>query len=124
MANTVENYKTEDQLQAACIMWFSQTYPAYRGTLFAVPNGGTRDARTANILKATGVVAGVSDLVWVVPTAVEFIEMKLPGKTQQDNQVEFEKKVRYLGHNYTVIFSLWTFKQFITSKIEYYYGKV
>lgn len=119
----MENPISEDQLQAACFKWFDNTYPEYRGTLFAVPNGGSRDKREANKLKATGVVAGVSDMIWVLPVNVEFIEMKLPGKTQQENQKEFERKVKYLGHNYTVIFSLWNFQNFVKSKIKEYYGK-
>lgn len=119
-----ETFKTEEQLQAACFQWFDKTYPQYRKTLFAVPNGGLRDARTANVLKATGVVAGVSDLIWVLPVNVEFIELKLITGKQSDDQIKFEMKVKTLGHNYTIIYSLWKFQEFITSKIQEYYGKI
>jgi hypothetical protein len=117
-------FKTEEQFQAACFQWFDRTYPQYRKTLFAVPNGGLRDKRTANVLQATGTVPGVSDLIFVLPVNVEFIELKLPGKTQQPDQIKFEAAVTKLGHNYTVIYSLWNFQEFVKSKIQIYYGKV
>lgn len=123
MENTVENWQSEDQLQAACFKWFDNTYPEYRGTLFAVPNGGSRDAREANKFKATGVIAGVSDMIWVLPVNVEFLEFKLPGKTQQKPQIEFMNRVRKLGHEYVLLYSLWNFQHYIKTKIKYYYGK-
>lgn len=125
MEDTInETFKTEEQLQAACFQWFDKTYPQYRKTLFAVPNGGLRDKRTANTLKATGVVAGVSDLIWVLPVNVEFIELKLPGKVQQEEQLKFEAKVTKLGHKYTIIYSLRRFREFINFKIQEYYGQI
>lgn len=53
----------EHRLQEACVRWFSLQYPHLRGRLFAVPNGGRRDAVTGAKLKAEGVVPGVSDLI-------------------------------------------------------------
>lgn len=133
MENTVENWQSEDQLQAACFKWFDNTYPEYRGTLFAVPNGGKREMKyiknvgmvpvEANRFKATGVIAGVSDMVWVLPVNVEFLEFKLPGKVQQQSQIEFMNRVRRLGHDYIILYSLWNFQQYVKFKIKYYYGK-
>lgn len=56
-------YDEEHRLQEACVRWFNLAHPALRGRLFAVPNGGRRDAVTGARLKAEGVVAGVADLI-------------------------------------------------------------
>lgn len=53
----------EHETQAACVRWFRAAWPGLRGRLFAVPNGGRRDAVTGARLKAEGVVAGVADLI-------------------------------------------------------------
>jgi hypothetical protein len=121
MENTInknQDYQNEDQLQAQCIMWFSQEYPGLRGTLFAVPNGGARDSRTANLLKATGVVAGVSDLIWILHNKIEFIEMKKPGGRQSGAQKKFQEMVEFYGYNYNLIFSFVEFKTLIKSKLN------
>jgi hypothetical protein len=63
---------TEDQEQAAFVAWFRATWPEVR--IFAIPNGGRRAMKTANTLKATGVLPGVPDLF--VPAWNLWIEMK------------------------------------------------
>ena len=57
----------ESDLQIACVRWFAMQYPQYRGLLFAVPNGGSRNRIEAARMKAEGTVAGVSDLILLVP---------------------------------------------------------
>ena len=57
----------ESTLQIACVKWFNAIYPEHQGLLFSVPNGGQRNAITAKIMKAEGVVAGVSDLILFMP---------------------------------------------------------
>lgn len=55
---------TEHEEQAAVIAWARENealLPALR-LLYAIPNGGKRDARTAKMLEAEGVRAGVPDL--------------------------------------------------------------
>ena len=42
----------ESRIQQSCIRWFRLQYPEHRLRLFAVPNGGKRDAVTGAILKA------------------------------------------------------------------------
>ena len=46
----------EHSLQVCCVHWFRLQYPQYATLLFAVPNGGARNAITAGKLKAEGVV--------------------------------------------------------------------
>lgn len=73
--------------------------------VFAVPNGGNRNLREAARLKAQGVMAGVSDLVLLLPDRkVYFIELKNPnGKGRQSpNQRWFEEQVEELGFKYLV----------------------
>lgn len=73
--------------------------------VFAVPNGGSRDVREAARLKAQGVMAGVSDLIILLPNRkVYFIEVKNPnGKGRQSPyQREFEDNVRAMGHVYQI----------------------
>lgn len=53
----------EHRVQQACVRWFNLRYPQLRGRLFAVPNGGRRDAVTGARLKAEGVTPGVADLI-------------------------------------------------------------
>lgn len=131
----MENPVTEDQLQAKCFKWFDNEFPAERRMLFAVPNGGERPLKRvmtntgwrmipveANKLKATGTMPGVSDLIFVTDI-VYFIEMKIPGGTQSDEQIDFMNKVRYRGHTYVVIYSFEEFTKFIISKLMKYYGK-
>jgi len=125
MENTIkEHFETEDQMQAAFIMWFDNTFPKYRWDLFAVPNGGDRDKRTANLLKATGVRAGVTDIIWMLPYSVEFIELKLPTGKQSPEQKRFEQRCTTLHLNYNLFFSLWSLKDFVMSKINECYGDV
>lgn len=73
--------------------------------VFAVPNGGSRNLREAVNLKAQGVLAGVSDLILLLPNRkVYFIELKNPnGKGRQSPaQREFEENVRAMGHEYLI----------------------
>lgn len=70
--------------------------------VFAVPNGGSRNIIEAANLKAQGVMAGVSDLILLLPNKVYFIELKNPnGKGRQSTaQREFEDNVRAYGNEY------------------------
>ena len=69
----------EHVLQVGCVNWYRLSYPKQAHLLFAIPNGGWRNATTAAKLKAEGVLAGVPDLFLAIPRG-EFhglwIEMK------------------------------------------------
>lgn len=67
----------EHHLQVACVQWFRMQYPNH--LIYAIPNGGQRNAIVAAKLKAEGVTAGIPDLH--IPTARNgyhglYIEMK------------------------------------------------
>ncbi len=92
--------------------------------IFAVPNGGHRDPRTAAIMQSEGVRSGVADLVIMLPGGrTEFIEVKAPatyktssktGKrvqaqpagTLSRTQRDFQTVCDTLGHRYHVVYCL------------------
>lgn len=98
----------EHNLQCACVKWFAYQHPELAGLLFAVPNGGARSKSTAGKLKAEGVVAGVADLILLVPYAFHALCIELKTKTgrQSPEQIEWQEKVRKKGYVYVVIRSL------------------
>lgn len=86
----------EHRIQCACVRWFSLQYPRLHGRLFAVPNGGRRDATTAAKLKAEGVVAGVADLILLKSNrdyGALLIEMKTRKGRQRDSQKQWQNIV-------------------------------
>lgn len=86
----------EHRIQCECVRWFSLQYPRLHGRLFAVPNGGRRDATTAAKLKAEGVVAGVADLILLKSNrdyGALLIEMKTRKGRQRDSQKQWGNTV-------------------------------
>ena len=65
--NRGKSAASEHDLQVSCVRWFRLQYPQYAKLLFAIPNGGQRNAVVAAKLKAEGVQAGVPDLFLAVP---------------------------------------------------------
>lgn len=108
----------EHRLQVQCVEWFFKLSPYRNLPLFAVPNGGRRDAVTGAKMKAEGVVAGVADLILLVPSrSLEYhslcIEMKTLKGRQSDSQKEWQKKAEASGNKYVVCRSFEQFKQII-----------
>lgn len=76
--------------------------------LYAVPNGGKRDQRTANKLKAEGVLAGVLDLALDVPRPANFamlpllhglrLETKVPGNYPSKEQRALMERLVQRGY--------------------------
>lgn len=99
----------EHRIQVACVRWFAYQYPQYEGLLFSVPNGGHRDKVTGAMMKAEGVVAGVADLILLVPSKgyhALCIEMKTEKGRQSPEQKAWQKKVEAQGYKYAVCRSL------------------
>lgn len=59
--------KTEHEEQKDVIQWFDLQYPALKGRLAAVPNGGQRHVVVGAKLKAEGVRKGFPDLMLLTP---------------------------------------------------------
>ena len=83
---------TENAEQAALFQWAelaSGAHPELR-LLYAIPNGGLRDGRTAVTLQRTGVKSGVPDVCLPVPKGgygALYIELKrLQGGAVSENQ--------------------------------------
>ena len=111
---------SESSHQKALFCWSSlpevrKQYPQLRW-LYAVPNGGKRDAVTANNLKLEGVKSGVADLH--LPVARQgyhglYIEMKKPAERPvrggaggvSANQMEFRDFVQAEGFYWVVCHS-------------------
>ena len=90
---------TEDREQINFVQWFRRTYPEVK--IYAIPNGSYRHKKTAALLKATGVLKGVSDLH--VPEWNLWIEMKRgKGGRLSPEQKEWGEYVESLGHTFIV----------------------
>jgi len=83
----------ESRMQVQCVKWFRLQYRQVGDLLIHVPNGGSRDLRTAQRLKAEGVVPGVSDLVLFMPNLTHhglFIELKIKPNKQSEHQKKWQ----------------------------------
>ena len=92
-----------------------------RHNLFAVPNGGRRDAVTGAKLKAEGVLAGVADLILLKSNhryGALLIETKTKKGTQSDSQKEWESKIVKDGYKYVVCRSLEEFIAVVTDYLK------
>lgn len=102
----VRKYRHEESdLQTACVRWFRLQYPSLALSLFAVPNGGSRNLREAARMKGEGVTAGVADLILLVPRsgyASLCIEMKSAAGRQRPEQKAWQQAVEKAGNRYVV----------------------
>lgn len=108
---------SEDILQAKIFKWYHNNFCTKLNNpqhlIFSVPNGGHRSKSEAARFKATGLVAGVSDLIVIQPNRIIFVELKLTTGKQQKTQIEFERKVKALGFEYYVVRSLEEFTKIV-----------
>lgn len=110
----------ESQLQQWCVKWFRYQFPVH--IIFAIPNGGKRNAREAAKMKCEGVLAGVADLFIAQPVkncSGLFIEMKVKTGTQTESQKKFEADIKSKGFEYTICKDFDDFKK----KVENYLQK-
>jgi hypothetical protein len=96
----------EHEHQVALVAWarIAQLSRPELGLLFAIPNGGGRDKRTAGRLKAEGVRAGVPDLCLAVARGAWhglFVEMKSATGTLSAEQLWWAEQLA--GQGYAVI---------------------
>lgn len=113
-----KTYESEDRLQQKCFVWFWNTYPKLRKLLFAVPNGGARSSREGALLKETGVVAGVSDMIFLYNQRAYCFELKTIVGRQSEKQEEWQKIVESQQVPYFIIRELSLFKNVIEAILK------
>ena len=71
---------------------------------FSVPNAGKVPLTVGRYLKAEGSLAGVSDIIILLPRRAVFVEFKNPNGTgrQSDAQKDFQRNVEALGFEYLI----------------------
>jgi hypothetical protein len=98
---------TEHGSQAALFCWAAlnkETYPELE-YMFAIPNGGQRNAATGARLKAEGVKAGVLDIFLPVARSVWhglWVEMKTAKGQLSQEQKDWIKYLRDAGYGVAV----------------------
>lgn len=111
----------EHKIQCQMVKWFRLQYPKMKHNLFAIPNGGRRDAVTGAKLKEEGVLSGISDLILLKSNrfyGALLIETKTKTGSQSDTQKEWEQKITEDGYKYVVVRSLEDFQREIKQYLE------
>lgn len=109
--------KSESQIQAECVRWLWNTYPETRGLFFSVTNNSEHVGRAMQRI-AVGLVAGVSDTIFLWKGIPYFIEFKTEKGRQSARQKIWQEKIESHGFNYYIIRSLEEFKQLIKRIIK------
>ena len=92
----------EADLQAA-VVELLQRFACDDVIWFAVPNGEKRSKATAAKLKKMGVLAGVADLVIVLPGAfIKFLELKADKGKPSPAQIAFSERCGAIGATYVI----------------------
>jgi len=108
---------SENQIQMALVERFH--YLGRKDAIcFHCPNGGWRFKRSAGMLKAMGVLPGVSDLIflWPVRQAL-FLELKANGREPTDLQRTFLQRMAAFGFH-----TAWTDNLDDAVKVLQHYG--
>lgn len=102
--------KSELALQAQMFQWAWNTYPQTRRLLFHVPNGGNRSAREGMQFKASGVIAGVPDLLFIWNGQTYGFEVKTLTGTVSKVQSDLHAIWEANGISVKVVRELWEFQ--------------
>ena len=120
-------------MQANCVKWFRLAHRSLALNLFCTPNAGRRTAWEAKQLKEEGMVAGVSDLVLLVPNSRYHglcIECKTETECwtkgtrtvtrtyQRPEQKEWQAAVEAQGYRYVVVRSVDEFIEIIEDYLK------
>ena len=132
---------TEARLQQEIYIWFNNNHCLKlhnpKCCIFSVPNEmigtmsgvlkseGIKESlikRIVNVVfkkfKNTGFLAGVSDLIVLLPNKAMFFEVKTSIGTQSPKQKDFQQTVELLGFEYHLVRSLDDFKNQITPYLK------
>lgn len=107
----------ESKLQQSCVRYFRLAFPKYAHLLFAVPNGVATTATQGRILKAEGMMAGVADLILLVPRkgyGALCLEMKTAKGIQRETQKIWQDECEKAGNKYEIVRSFDQFRDTIT----------
>lgn len=122
MTDAKLNTISEAKLQANIYRHINTKYPITRGLFYAVPNGAyLANKAEANKLIATGLLPGVSDMNLDIPNNKYHglrMELKLPGKTQSQHQINYQNNVTKFGYLYIVVTSVEEADQVIGSYLK------
>lgn len=115
---------SECQIQNSIVVWYNNTYcligDANRCLIFSIPND-SKNRIDIYKKKATGLLAGVSDLIIIHKKSpdylpiVLFVEVKTDVGRLSQHQVAFGQRVADLGLIYSVVRSLDEFKLLIST---------
>lgn len=111
----------ESKIQISCVTWFRLQYPKLKLLLFAVPNGGARRRAEAQIMKAEGTTAGVSDLLLLFPAKHYHglcIEMKTEKGRQSDSQKIWQQSAEFAGYKYIICRSFEDFREQVSAYLR------
>ena len=105
------SHNVEHTTQVECLKWFRLQYPKLKPLLFTVPNGSLVKGREhmPALIKyyvSEGVVAGVSDLIFLYPAHgyhALCIEFKTSTGRQSQEQKDFQNAVESVGFKYVII---------------------
>lgn len=99
----------ESVIQRACVKWFRLSHRRLSNLLFSVPNGAKMSITQAKVMKAEGLLSGVSDLILLYPSSKHHglcVEMKIVKGRQSDSQREFQRAVENAGYKYIICRSI------------------
>lgn len=101
--------KTEHRIQQEVVKSirnrFCLAHHNPRWAIFSIPNDGKSMKEQIRKI-ATGLMSGVSDLLFIMPGRVIFVEIKAPGGVQSKEQIEFQRIVEALGFEYCIVRSV------------------
>ena len=95
----------EAELQKAFYRWIMLT-KRKSVVVFAVPNGGYRSPVEASIMKSTGVVPGIPDMVMIHQGQAHFLELKASKGKLTPIQIMVGEDLIHSGAKYSVAYSL------------------
>lgn len=112
---------TEGRLQQVIFTAHWNQYPSERRRLFAVNNNSFNRIKGAQ-MKSIGVVAGVSDMIYLNPRTLRpmWLELKVyTGGRQSDEQKRFQELVETDGYEYHLIRSVNDFNNATKLDLKY-----
>ena len=110
--------RTEEQECIALNDW-ARYHPICKHYLVHIPNGGTRHLLEAMKLKRMGVRAGVSDYLLAYPTSKHkglWIEMKSKNGKLTEQQANWLKLMKDIGHDTLVAYSFEEARDYIVNE--------